>query len=194
MKIVPLVEGHGDVEAVPVLLRRVAQERGIFDLEVATPIRVPRSRLIKPGELEKGVELASRKGGPDGAILVVLDADDDCPAALGPSLLQRAQAARPDRTVSVVLAKREFESWFLAGAESLRGQRGLASDLATPPEPESIRGAKEWLRQRMPGTHGYRETVDQAPLAQALDLQSARRKSDSLDKFMREAALLLQSP
>ena len=43
----------------------------------------------------------------------------------------------------VFLAKKEFEAWFLAAAESLRGQQGLPLDLTSPHYPENIRGAKE---------------------------------------------------
>jgi hypothetical protein len=126
--------------------------------------------------------------GPSGGILVLADADDDCPARLGPELLARARAARSDRTIAVVLAKCEFEAWFLTGAVSLRGKRTLPADLEAPENPEDIRGAKEWLSARM--TPGYRETIDQPALAEALDLETARR-SGSFDKFVRDVAMLI---
>lgn len=52
-----IVEGHGDVEAVPILVRRLARELDP-DLAVETPrpIRVPKDRLLKTGELERHVE------------------------------------------------------------------------------------------------------------------------------------------
>jgi hypothetical protein len=50
-----------------------------------------------------------------------------------------------------VLANKEFEAWFLAGASSLAGHHGFPADLAPPPEPESIRGAKEWLTKQRKG-------------------------------------------
>src|SRR5262249_6062139 len=121
-----IVEGHGEIEAVPVTVRRIARlVSPELVLKIHPPFRVPRNRLVKPGELERSVELAARRAGPAGVILVVLDGDDECPAALGPELLARAQKTRPDIPIRVVLAKREFEAWFLASAESLRGRRGL---------------------------------------------------------------------
>lgn len=75
--------------------------------------------------LEKTVTFAARKVGPSGRILIIIDADDDCPATLGPELLQRVQEARPDRQISVVLAKSEFESWFLAGTRMRRGGKQM---------------------------------------------------------------------
>src|SRR5262245_29256782 len=155
-----IVEGHGETEAVPVLVRRLAElvAPGVT-IRISPPLRIPRSKLVQQGELERAVELAARQAGPDGGVLLLLDSDDDCPAELGPALLARMRAVRADLRSSVVLACREFESWFVAAAESLRGRRGLAADLASPAEPEAIRGAKEWLSARMAGDGRYVETL-----------------------------------
>lgn len=190
-KLALIVEGHGEVEAVPILLRRIAQtivpER---DLRFPHPIRVPRSKLVKPGELERAMVLAALQAGQQGGIMILLDCEDDCPAELGPQLLERARQARGDVPVSVVLAHREFETWLLAAAESLRGRRGLAPDLEPPPDPEAIRGAKEWLSARMEGDRRYVETLDQAALAATFDLDRARR-IDSFARLFREMVRLL---
>lgn len=186
-----IVEGHGEVEAVPILIQRLAArlDPTLF-VRFPHPIRIPKSKLIKQGELERAVELTARKVAPDGAILVVLDSDDDCPAILGPSLLARARRARSDLPVAVVLAKHEYEAWFLAAASSLRGQRGLQDNLMAPSEPEAIRGAKEWLSTRMGGNHVYVETLDQPAFTKTFDLEQAGR-SDSFDKCCREVRLLI---
>jgi hypothetical protein len=184
-----VVEGFGEVAAAPILIRRLANLLNpSIALQVLQPYRLSRYKLIKVGEIEKAVDFMARKVGPGGAVLVLIDADDDCPATLGPALVARARAARPDRHVSVVLAKREFEAWFLAGAISLRGERTLSSDLDPPNQPEQISGAKEWLSMRM--TSGYSETLDQPAFAAALDLASARQ-SDSFDKLVRDLSALL---
>lgn len=182
-----IVEGHGEIEAIPVTIRRIANlVAPKLALKIHEPFRVPRNRLVKPDELERSVELAARRAGRNGAILIVLDGDDDCPAALGPELLARAQKARSDIPIRVVLAKREFEAWFLASAESLRGRRGLASDLEAPSDPEAIRGAKEWLTARMGPGQRYVETLDQPALAAVFDLERARRGAPSFDKLFRD--------
>src|SRR5436309_14858239 len=118
-----IVEGDGDVDAVPIAIRRIIQSIDSGLILKIHPLRVPRTKLVKPGELERSIELAARRAGRDGAIFVVLDSDDDCPATLGPELLDRARKVRSDLPISVVLAKREFEGWFLASSESLRGLR-----------------------------------------------------------------------
>lgn len=185
MSIVCIVEGHGDVAAVPLLVRRVATECDPELLvEVPTPQRVPRTRITRPGELERAVEFAVRKLTGAGGVLVLIDAEDDCPAQLGPELLQRAQAVRPGVPMAVVLAMKEFEAWFLAAAASLRGRRHLRADLTPPPNPEAVRGAKEWLWVRMTGGRGYSETLDQPAMTQLFDL-SAARSAPSFDKCYR---------
>ena len=121
--IASIVEGHGEIEAVPVLVRRVA-----LDLDpglvprILKPQRLPASLLLKAGELERSVELAGRKVGDLGGVVVVLDCDwhGSCPATDGPALLARARATRGDLPISVVLARMEFEAWFLAAAESIK--------------------------------------------------------------------------
>lgn len=189
-----IVEGHGEVSSVPVLIRRIAAEGGsTATLNVPSPIRVPAGKLRRAGELERYVELAARKAGPDGGVLVLLDADDDddCPARLGPELLARCMAKRGDIAISVVLAKREFESWFLAAAASVAGKRGLVADLIGPPDAEEVRGAKEWLRRHMSPGSSYAPTQDQPALTALFDIGAARAASPSFDKCHREVVRLL---
>lgn len=192
-RIACIVEGHGDVEAVPVLLRRLGEslEPPTY-IQVPPPLRVPRFKLVKTGECERAIEFAARKTGGQGGVLLLVDAEDDCPALLGPQLLERARNARRDLPIAVVLAKHEFEAWFLAAAESLQGKRSLATDISAPtnPGPESIRGAKEWLSDRMTGGSRYRETLDQPALAAVFDMNAART-ADSFDKCFREITALI---
>ncbi len=189
LRIACVVEGHGDVNAVPTVIRRVAQEvEPATSVVIPHPIRIPKGKLLRPGELERAVQLAAMQAGERGGILILIDADDDCPAQLAPALLARARTARGDVPLAVVLPKSEFESWFLAAAESLRGHHGLPADLQPPANPEAIRGAKEWIHRYMQG--GYVPTLHQASLAAAFDIQLARR-ADSFDKCYREIARLL---
>lgn len=111
MAVLPIVEGHAETESVPVLLRRLG-------IPCVRPFRVKRNKIVKPGELESAITFATMDRTGVTAVLVLLDADDDCPAALAPALLERARAVSP-LPVSVVFAVREFEAWFLGGLESL---------------------------------------------------------------------------
>jgi hypothetical protein len=191
MRLGCIVEGHGEVQALPVLVRRIAQSANRPGVQVDPVVRVRRGQFLKPGELERTVELVIRQLDGPKALLILLDADSDCPAELGVAIAVRARASRPDATVSVVLARQEFESWFLAAAESLAGSRGLPHGLTSPPNPEDVRGAKEWLSRHMEAGRGYRETVDQAALVAKLDLTLAQR-APSFRRCHREIAQLLE--
>lgn len=191
IRVATIVEGDGEVKAVPLLLRRIGVAVApLTALEVVRPIRVPRGLFLKEDGLERYVHVAASRAGPDGRILVLLDANGDCPAELGTILLRRARALRPDLPIEVVIAKCEYEAWFIATFESLRGTRGISSTASVPPDPESIRGAKEWLRARMSGP--YSPTADQAALTARFDMTLARRRSPSFDKMWRAVIVLLQ--
>jgi hypothetical protein len=183
-----IVEGHGEVAALPVLLRRIALWRSPhMHVDVQTPIRVHRDRFLnRADEFNRHLMLAGDKCGDDGLVLILLDADDDCPAIRGAEILARAQQTLPHRKISVVLAKREFEAWFIGAAESLDGQRGLsikAADLAV--DAELPRDAKGWLRERMAGGT-YGETTDQPAFAARMDLEQALDRCRSFRKLCDE--------
>ena len=190
-RIVTIVEGHGEVAAVPILLRRIA---GVVSpetvLEIPRPIRVPRNTVVRADELERAIGLAAARAGTNGCILVLLDADDDCPAELAPRLLERAVEARPDRDIRVVLAKTEYEAWFLAAAASLAGRHGIDAAVTPPDDPEAIRDAKGWLSARMPAGQPYRETIHQESLSAVVDLGLARA-APSFDKLWRDVSHLI---
>ena len=192
-RIASIVEGHGDVKAVPILLRRIARRLSPESaFEILRPIRVGRYKILKSGELERAVELAARQTGASGRILILLDADDNCPAELGPELLARAVAARRDRDVRVVLAKSEYEAWFLAAAGSIAGYRGFHTRAAPPSDPELVRDAKGWLTALLPSGQSYRETLDQPALTAIFDLDAARA-APSFDKLWRDVNWLLRT-
>lgn len=185
MTIVSIVEGDGEVEAVPVLLRRLRDWlTPTIDVQFGKPIRVHRNRFLKRDEeFRRMLLLAAGKATDLGGILILLDADDDCPVALAAEIRQRAHAVIPHRSVSVVCANREFEAWFLAAAESLDGRRGLrVLPNESPQEPDVVRGAKEWLSHRMVDGR-YRATTDQAAFAATFDLGVARERSRSFRKL-----------
>ena len=132
MKIQPIVEGHGEVEALPVLLRRLIDEAQVWTVGVGRPIRRPRTRLVQEEGVTQAVRLALEQ--PQcGAVLVLFDGNSDCPAELGPSVEAWATAAADDIPCRVVRAHREYEAWFLAAIESLRGSRGIRTDAQPHP-------------------------------------------------------------
>lgn len=190
-RVIAIVEGDGEVQALPVLVRRLAGEWGLY-CEVPSPIRVHRDRFLNnESEFSSKLRLANAKAGPDGVILVLLDADDDCPVELAARVRQRAARITPEREVHVVLANREYEGWFLAAAESLAGERGLAAELAAPPDPDSVRDAKGWLKERMCAGDTYREVIDQPAFSARFSTDLAAERSRSFRKFLNEMKEIL---
>jgi hypothetical protein len=186
----PIVEGHGEVSAVPVLLRAIAQRMAVHYVEVASPIRRPRSKLVQQESLVQAVELARIQLGCQ-AILILLDADDDCPKTFVSDLQGWAQHAAHPIPCAVVLANREYEGWFLSCIESLRGCRGILETSVSEVTPEGIRGAKAALEDKMKPGRKYLETTDQAALSALADWEIVYGACRSFRKFVKETKRLL---
>lgn len=183
-----IVEGQGEVAALPILLRRLCSWRTpALHVNVLAPIKVHRDRFLnREEEFRRILLLAAGKCGENGWILVLLDADDDCPAELGSQILARAIAYVPHRRISIVLANREYEAWFIASAESLDGHRGFAVGATIDiPDAEIPRDAKGWLGRRM-ARKSYAEVTDQPAFSALMDLQKAFERSRSFRKLCSE--------
>lgn len=182
--VVCIVEGDGEVRAVPILLRRLAAQRGTYDLTVPPPIRVHRDQFLRrPEEFERKLLLAAAKA-QGGAVLILLDADDDCPVTLARDIAARARPLVHGATLWVVVPNREYEAWFLAAAESIGGSRGLAQGIAPPLQPDELRNAKGWLSERMPDGR-YHEVSDQPALSARFDIDMANQRSRSFRKLVK---------
>jgi hypothetical protein len=142
MNIQPIVEGHGEVYAVPILVRRLRDAAQAYQLEVNPPIRRHRDEFFEESEVRKAVRLALKRDSQ--AILLIVDGDQDgdCPGEQGPQILAWAKAEASGKPCAVVMAYREYEAWFLASIESLRGKRGIRSDATSHPNPEQPKGPK----------------------------------------------------
>lgn len=211
LRIVPIVEGDGEVECVPVLLRRIWKEIvGGEYVDVLRPILKPRSQLVQRESLQRIVEQATiflgTRNNPNlpGLVLILLDADHDFPAELGPQVSDWARDVDRRFRVACVAANREYETWFVAAARSLveSGHLRLKAGESIPSDPEGQRLQKGWIedryvvRQPMQGTRNYKPTVDQLPMTQAMNLTDCRSRSASFDKLCREleARLALVGP
>lgn len=187
MPLAVIVEGDGEVQALPVLVRRLNEWRPAPTyVQPLTPIKVKRDRFLnRDDDFRKYVLLAAAKCGADGWLMILLDADDDCPAQLATATLQRVTAVTNHPRVSVVLANREYEAWFIAAAASLDGHRGFVLGDEDKLDAERPRNAKGWVKAHMPGK-GYGETTDQPAFTALLDLQQAHDGSRSFRKLCSE--------
>ncbi|MBI4372067.1 MAG: DUF4276 family protein [Elusimicrobia bacterium] len=184
MKIYPIVEGHGEVQAVPILLRRLLAEAQCHRVEVGRPIRRTQAQFRSKEAVETAVKLALLQ--PDCAAVVILfDGEDDCPKEVAEKARAWARGAAGTVPCDVVIAYREYETWFLSAVESLRGKCGI-SDVATSPDnPESKRDAKGALEEFMPERRAYSETLDQPAMSAAFDMGQAHHRSRSFRKLVK---------
>jgi hypothetical protein len=165
---------------------------GVYHVEIAAPIRRPRSKLVKQESLVQAVELARIQPNCE-AILVLLDADDDCPKTLAPDLQRWAEQAAHPIPCAVILAKTEYEGWFLSCIESLRGRRGILDTSISEENPEEIRAAKAVLEGKMEPGRKYLETTDQAALSAVASWEQVYKICRSFRKFVKETERLLSA-
>lgn len=192
--IASIVEGEGEVGALRKVLHRIALVEQEWELRTPKPHRVPRSSLVRTGGIENAVRQEAIHIRDRGGVLVVLDADDDLPCEYGPWLLERAQKARPDVEIAVVLPKPEFEAWFRAAADSLAGKAGFSPRMTCPPDPEGPpRDAKGWLSSHRERGNPYTPVPDQTELASLFDITMARNNSSSFDKLYRDVLRLFSA-
>ena len=188
ISVASIVEGDGEVSALPVLLRRLGQwKTPDTAANVLPPIRVYKDRFLnRPEEFSRHLQLAAAKCGPAGWILLLLDADDDCPATRAAEIVERARAHVSHRRLAVVLANREYEAWFIASAPTLKGFRTFdypdADDVINA---EAPRNAKGWMGERM-SSGAYHETTDQPAFSARIDLALTHSRSRSFRKLCSE--------
>ena len=178
--------------ALPVLLRRLRDEAHAWEVDIGRPIRRPRNQLVREPDIRQAVQLALVQ--PDcRAILILFGGNSDCPAELGPTVQACAQATAGDVPCAVVIAHKEYEAWFLAAIESLRGHRSVRDDAEPLVDPEGPRGAKEQLEARMHARASYLETTDQAAFSARFSLSDAYHRSRSFQKLASSFGLLVSA-
>lgn len=188
MIVYPIVEGHGEVGAVRMLLWRIwTEELGGEHIEVLQPFRLPRGKMVNDEDLQKAVNFGALKlqahmdENTHLLILLMLDADEDCPREIGPELETKMKKFRNDFDCACIVANVEYETWFVAASQSLskhltnlnKQQAGRA---------EQGRRRKKWIADRM--KHGsYSETIDQPRFTTEMSINEARCNSSSFDKL-----------
>lgn len=185
--IVPIVEGDGEVKAIPNLLRRVLGElHGRYDIRIQRPINARgKPKLLK--RFENFLEYA-RRNQECNAVLVLLDGDKDCPRDLTAALTQTAARLNLGIPVAIVCAHREYEAWFVASLDSATGENiratlGLSETAAFEGDVESIGSPKGWIQAQMPQSTGYKETQHQASLTPFIDIEHTQGRSRSFRRL-----------
>lgn len=185
-RLVLLVEGDGDVQAVPSLVGRLLTQlpddlQGQLFLDNA-PLRIGGVHQVtgkRQGDLARHLGTAAKRSDLGGALLI-LDGDADrvegqpfCAVEAARTIAQRATAAGAGARFSfaAVFLRQEFESLLLAAADQLPG---FKPGVTLPPTPEeSPRDAKGWLHENL--VDGYNPSDQQLDLTRAVkDLAPVR--------------------
>ena len=185
----PIVEGHGEVPAVPVLVRKLGELMGIPYVPVGAPFRSKRSQLIQKDGLQRVISRAREEPGC-AAILVLFDADDDCPKEEAPTLLQWAEEASAPLPCAVVMANKEYEAWFLSNLEVLLQARGINPAEPYEKDPETKRDAKGELESRFGGNFNYIEKKDQPAFTALTNWVLVHQRCRSFRKMSKETRRL----
>ncbi len=177
-----VVEGHGEVLAASNLVSRLWAD-----------LRLPPVVWMNPPI--RGLNLARREGvtracqlvrlKPKPGLLVILrDEDDLCPRDTAPQAARWIAEEQLPFAAGVVLLHREFESLFLPCVHLMAGKPlidergvsrpGLVEGTSFNGDPESVRGAKEWLGRHFGSGRRYKPTLDQLPLTRMLDFEVLR--------------------
>jgi hypothetical protein len=197
LRVVVIVEGHGEDGAIRTLLERIWYELLGGDYIEVVPWRGKQGQLLLPsGEgLRPVVEAAAIKLHATERtdfrrlVLVMIDTEghpENCPKTRALELVTWAREERSDAATEIacVLPNVMFETWFAAAAVSLRGKNGLPIDLPKPADPESEGVGKGWLKNHLP--RKYKETVDQPRFVGHMSLKECRESSRSFRKLVKE--------
>lgn len=179
MKLGLVVEGDGEVGALPILVRRHLHEnREIFDLGVEKPKNSKgRGNLEAPGGVERYSQYAALPDEVCG-VLVLCDSDSDRVCEFGPELHERASAAVLGKPVIVTLAVKEFENWIVASAETIEDAEPVESADFEALGAEAI--IRSWRYPR-----AYVKPLHQPGYAQQLDFDLVRERCPSFDRLVR---------
>lgn len=196
-KIGLIVEGDGEADAVATLLVRSLHHIGRYDVfSGLVQNSGGRAKLTRAQGLEKFVARAYYE--PDNAaVLVLLDADNDCPVTLAQELAARIVAQGARRPTAIVVAHRMYESWFLACGpvyvgKSLPGRPAFDQKFVVPdPRDATTRGPKAHIEKCLPGNTQYKETQDQRIMTSWMDIEMASANSRSFRRWMDALSQLL---
>lgn len=205
-----LVEGDGDVRAVPALINNLlVKHAGTTELYTGNPMRVGNLfSLVNGSEAEwlRYVAIAA-KHRDLGGVLLLIDGDCDdkiirtssgkmkfCAWTIADVLARRAADVGAGRqfSLAVVFARQEYESWLIAGVPDkelcLKANVDVLDKAGLE---ESPRGAKEWLNKSR--IDGYKPTQHQESLTRKLDLQVLSQRMRSFRRLEHAIRVLIEA-
>jgi hypothetical protein len=186
-KIVPIVEGLGEVGAVPNLLSKMLHFQNCYDIYPDKPLNAKGiGNLTEPEGVEKFVKAAATR--PDcGAILILVDADEECALTRSLDFARRIQVLGIPYPVVIVAAKQMYENWIIASIETIRGQMlesgdRIPIDIKQRDDIESCNG-KYVLKSWLPPGKSYNEPIDQLMFTRLIEIEHVIPRSRSFRRL-----------
>ena len=189
--ITPIVEGDGEIAAVPELIRRVLHEQlSEYMVTVRSPMRLRRNQVDE--KLSAYLRMAQRDESCK-AIIVIMDSDTKCAKDEALHISEIARQHNLSVPVAIVCPSVEYEVWLIASIETIQdkpiGKRRIVITISTNHDkeevetPEAIGSPKGWLKRHMSKTMTYNPTQDQAALTARIDFELASRRSRSFRRL-----------
>jgi hypothetical protein len=191
-----VVEGDGEEQAVPLLIRRLLYDY-LERFEFAS-IQVfnaqGRGNLTRQGGLERILEKVQRSSDCMGC-LILLDAEKEdvrCPLTPVQQLADFAKKRTWPFPIVIVCAVCEYESWFLYNLEAIARDFEL-STTSYEGDPESECAAKGWISRQMPPDASYKETFHQVKFTDRIDIVKTAKQSRSFRRLVHAVEELVEA-
>lgn len=187
-RILLVVEGDGDVLAIPLLTRRLLHDNEIYDVRIESPPQKRHDVAHLKGKnwynFDRYLQAAY---GWECPVMWTIDCDDDCALAVAREFSERAATIGVRQPLAFAFWVKEFESLFLADSETTKSVLGCEFK-NLPVYPEQKRGVKEFINSCLPAGRRYSETIEQEKVVSRLNFSVLRKTSRSFQHF--EKALL----
>jgi|SRR5665213_3340195 len=170
-----ILEGDGDYEAVPLLLRNIINFRQYFDMKIgARPIAVgDYIGMMKAERFLRFFRYALFRDDLDG-IVIALDCEDHCALEVVQTTYERIRvlAVQANKPVGIILFVREYETMFLVDLADIASRCSIqinANAISHLGDPILLRDAKGHFSSTVQGG-SYKPTRDQAKVTAAIDI------------------------
>lgn len=196
MRIELIVEGHGDVTSLPLLLRNISFHKGFYNFSFPHPMRFGEfNAMVKRDKFSNFVQYLNSDDTID-AIIVACDADDVCPVKARQALLERIASTVHGikKPISILLFNREYEALFLSQIDVISEKTGMlditeAQGKKIISSSDKVRDAKGCLDALVPDLN-YKEARDQEKFTAMLDMnilgdrhRAGRRAANILERL-----------
>ncbi|MEW6332168.1 MAG: DUF4276 family protein [Pseudomonadota bacterium] len=180
-----VLEGHGEVQAAPVLVRRVLGElHGIYPHKIETHRRggLAHLRANDWAHFRRYLPVAFMERMP---VLWMVDNDEGvCARTLLQEMYKHAKSTGIQQRLAFCFWYREYETMFLYDPANVAKMFGI-ENFVVPNNPDDSRAAKGIISRAMPSGYAYKETINQSQLSAVIDLELVRNRYKSFQHFER---------